>query len=46
MFKKFTDWFAENGVNAISHAGWVMGIFALVWVIYLIATKSRGVIIQ
>lgn len=46
MFKKFTDWFAENGINAVSHVGWIVGVIALIYIIYHIMTFSRGVIIQ
>jgi hypothetical protein len=46
MIKKFIDWFAEHGFDAVSHVGWIVGAATLIWVIFLIATKSRGVIIQ
>jgi hypothetical protein len=41
MFRKITDWVAENGVDAVSYIGWVAGVLALIYVIYIIMTH-RG----
>jgi len=47
MFKRIINWISsDEGFNAISYAGWIVGIIGLIYIIIHIATYSRGIYIQ